>query len=317
MAFNFTVKNQAEGRKVVLSIVGAIVASEYWNDETGEDVVRQKLESYALTEQDTLVVSINSPGGNYFAGVAIHSLLSDLPCKVITKNVGLCASAATLPFMAGSERIVYPGTSFMVHDPLTDAHGNADSLRVIADRLDEICESAKGIYLNHGVNAEKLVELMKSESLMTPDQAVENGFATSKVTDMEVTNCFTGKDISNAAKMAFGKPKEPEQPKKMSFETIYNRCEEIGSPALVKLFAGKDFTESEINDTLSGMVEVKNICTASGVESDEVIKNYFDTPSMIRNLVSALLETTNETPSGDLDKDINSSFEIKPYNHRN
>jgi len=316
VAFNFTVKNQAEGRKVVLSIVGAIVANEYWSDETGEDMVRQKVESYALTEQDTLVVSINSPGGDYFAGVALHSLLSDLPCKVITKNVGLCASAATLPFMAGSERIVYPGTSFMVHDPLTGIYGNADSLRNVADRLDEICESAKGIYLNYGVNPDKLVELMKAEAMMNPDQAVENGFATSKVTDMEVTNCYTKNDITNAAKMAFGKPKEQEQPQKMSFENIYNRCEEIGSPSLVKLFAGKDFTESEISDTLSGMVEVKNICAASGVESEEVLKNYFDTPSMIRNLVSALLETNNETPSGDLDKDVNSNFEIKPYNHR-
>lgn len=314
--FNISVKNTSEGRKATLAIHGDIVASEYWSDEAGEDRVRADLAALNLTEADTLTVTINSRGGDYFAGVSMYNTLKALECTVITKNVGLCASAATLPFMAGDERICYPGTSFMVHDPLTGVFGNADDMREIADRLDEICESAKGLYLAEGVNPEKLVELMKAETMMNPAVALEHGFATSVSEDFQVSNSLSDDYINEGKKLAISNfKKEPKpEPKpqvenKASADFIVNACREHGASDLFMTLYDKSFTESEINATLSSIVEVKSICAATGLNFENLKDSVFNQGDLMR----ALITEAQKTDDLDIDNNHgNEVFSIKP-----
>lgn len=328
--FTTSIRNSANGeggRKLTLSINGAIVSNEYWNDETGLDRVTETLNEFDAKEGDTVTVAINSGGGDYFAGVAIYNTLKSLPCKVITKNMGIAASAASVIFMAGSERVVCKGTSTMVHDPLTGAYGNSKDLRELADMLDEICESAKGVYLSAGINNEKLLELMAAETMMTPEQAVEYGFAT-KVDDMQVTNCamserekqlvsnnLFGKHKPEEETPSIGEPvienKAPAQPvvNVATSDYIVNACIQNNALDLIQNFHGKGFTEEQIQNNIQHVNDVKNVCAASGINFDDVKDNVFNTVELLRSIVSAKIADEN---GEELQSETESTFSIQP-----
>lgn len=65
---------------------------------------------------DKLVIFMNSTGGQLDDGLSLFGLIRSLPLEVITVNVGLIASIAILPFMAGTTRIALPHAKFHFHD---------------------------------------------------------------------------------------------------------------------------------------------------------------------------------------------------------
>jgi ATP-dependent protease ClpP protease subunit len=65
---------------------------------------------------DTLFLLMSSPGGSLEEGFALYGLLRSVPIKVITVNIGIIASIATVPFLAGTDRIAYPHSRFHFHN---------------------------------------------------------------------------------------------------------------------------------------------------------------------------------------------------------
>jgi ATP-dependent Clp protease protease subunit len=59
---------------------------------------------------------MNSVGGNLDDGIALFGFLRSLPIKLTTINVGLIASIAIAPFLAGSRRIALSHSHFHFHD---------------------------------------------------------------------------------------------------------------------------------------------------------------------------------------------------------
>ena len=56
--------------------------------------------------------------------------------------------------------------------------GNAEDLRKAADDLDVLMESNRQIYLERiNISEEELIEMLENETYLTPEQAVEMGFA--------------------------------------------------------------------------------------------------------------------------------------------
>lgn len=91
-------------------------------------------------------VRINSPGGDVFQGVAIHSLLARHPGTVTTYVDGLAASAASFIMLAG-DRIVAARNAFvMIHDAMTMTYGNGDTHRAAGELLDKVSENIADMY---------------------------------------------------------------------------------------------------------------------------------------------------------------------------
>lgn len=67
-------------------------------------------------QPDPIRVTINSPGGDAFLGLAIAKMLAEAPVPVFTKVVGVAASAAAVIFLGGHKRSVAPGSRLMFHD---------------------------------------------------------------------------------------------------------------------------------------------------------------------------------------------------------
>ena len=132
-----------------------------------------------LTDVDTINVNINSYGGEVAEGLAIYNSLRRHSAKVVTRCDGFACSIASVIFMAGDERIMHDASLLMIHNAWTRAVGNAADLRKAAEDIDVITQASKNAYMSHvSITEEKLTELMDAESWISPQDAVEMGFAT-------------------------------------------------------------------------------------------------------------------------------------------
>ena len=129
-------------------------------------------------------VHINSYGGDVSEGVAIYTALRNCGRTVNTYVDGFACSIASVVLMAGERRVMGPASLVMVHDPWMKATGNAEELRKAAEDLDVIGQASRAAYMSRvAISAEELDRLMREETWLGAEQAVEYGFATEVAAD--------------------------------------------------------------------------------------------------------------------------------------
>lgn len=132
-----------------------------------------------VEEIKTLIIRINSAGGDVFAATAIYSRLKEFKAKKIVKIDGWAASAATIIAMAGDEIEIAPNGSLMIHDPLFGLEGyfNSKDLTKYIEQLETIKKSIINAYkAKTGKSEEELAQLMEAETWYTGQEAVDAGF---------------------------------------------------------------------------------------------------------------------------------------------
>ena len=125
-------ENQADG-PATMTFYGDIVATESWPEDRAPQQIADFLAS--LTQGQQINLYFNSPGGDAYAGVAMHSILSRWQGRKVAYVDAIAASAATMPLMACDEIHLAAGAEIMIHDPWAWTAGNAAELREAADRL--------------------------------------------------------------------------------------------------------------------------------------------------------------------------------------
>lgn len=150
---------------------------EYKESETSAKYFKKALAE--IPETDTIELHINSYGGSVKEGVAIYNLLKQKKCKEIVAYVdGFAYSIASIILQAADRRIMGLGTSLLIHNMWITTAGNANDLRKAAEDLDVLMESNRQIYLERAnISEEELIELLDNETYLTPEKAVEMGFA--------------------------------------------------------------------------------------------------------------------------------------------
>lgn len=150
---------------------------EYTESETSAEHFRKALAE--IPESATIELHINSYGGDVKEGVAIYNQLKQKKCKELVAYVdGLAYSIASVILQAADRRIMGLGTSLLIHNMWIQAAGNANDLRKIADDLDVLMESNRQIYLERvNITEAELIEMLDNETYLTPEEAVEKGFA--------------------------------------------------------------------------------------------------------------------------------------------
>lgn len=158
-----------------LTLYGEIANETWWGDEITPKEFKTDLD--ALGDINTLNIYINSPGGDVFAGQAIHSMLERHKAH---KNVyidGLAASIASVVVMAGDTIFMPKNAMMMIHNPWTWGIGNAAEFRKLAEDLDKIRESLIAAYEGHSaLTRDEIIEIMDSETWLTADECLEYGF---------------------------------------------------------------------------------------------------------------------------------------------
>lgn len=135
----------------------------------------QDLEA-AAENASRIVVSINSPGGNVFDAFAIFNALMRHKLPVETRVDGVAASAASLVFMAGDERIMPENAMLMIHNAWIITAGTADELRNTAEMMDKARDGIVSAYRRSGLADEKIIEMMDATTWMDALEAQSMGF---------------------------------------------------------------------------------------------------------------------------------------------
>lgn len=133
----------------------------------------------ALGQIDSINLHINSPGGEVFDGLAIHSMLRRSKAVVNVYIDGLAASIASVIAMAGDNIIMPENAMLMIHDPSGVVVGTSKEMRDLADAMDKIKSSMISAYGSQThLTRNEIADLMSKETWLTAQEAVDLGFAT-------------------------------------------------------------------------------------------------------------------------------------------
>lgn len=127
-----------------------------------------------------VIAEINSPGGNYFEGVAIYNLLRRHPQEIEVQILGIAASAASIIAMAGDKIHIAHNAEIMIHQAQGVFFGNADDMEAAIPILRKLDGAMVDVYAARtGKTGDELLAMMRAETYIGGAEAVEAGFADS------------------------------------------------------------------------------------------------------------------------------------------
>lgn len=203
------------GELLLYGIIGSDSDLFSWFfDEITPRQFKEELDALGLGEGDTLRVYINSDGGDVFAGQAIHSMLARHPATVEVYVDGLAASIASVIAMAGDVIRMPRNAMMMIHAPWTIAMGNAEDFRELADTLDQVTESIIAAYQRKtDMSREEIIDLLRAETWMTAEEAVERGFADEIEEARQVAAAVRGTEMTvNGQRFDLSRFRNPPKP---------------------------------------------------------------------------------------------------------
>lgn len=107
------------------------------NDVTADLLVAQLLFLEAEDPDKDIQIYINSPGGSVSAGFAIYDTIQYIKPDVSTICMGMAASMGAFLLAAGTKgkRFALPNADIMIHQPLGGAQGQAEDIRIHAEKI--------------------------------------------------------------------------------------------------------------------------------------------------------------------------------------
>ncbi len=147
---------------------------------------------------DSILVRLNSPGGDAFEGMAIYNQLVQSGREIVTQIDGMAFSAASFIFMAAPVRKMAENSVIMIHEAWGLAIGTATEMRNRANLLEELNHKIADMYVAvSGQGREDVDQWMADETWITiaPEEdgvldALDIGFATEMVENLKVAARF-------------------------------------------------------------------------------------------------------------------------------
>lgn len=149
------------------------------HDEIGQWGVsaRDVLAQLSTIDQEEINVSIHSPGGDMFDGIAIYNALKAHPAKVVVTVEGIAASAASIVAMAGDEIRMPDNAYLMIHNPWGVAAGDANLFAECVDLFDRYAATIAGIYAKRtGLPVDEVRAMQDATTYLEAAFAKEKGF---------------------------------------------------------------------------------------------------------------------------------------------
>jgi ATP-dependent Clp protease, protease subunit len=127
----------------VISIFGQIGIDPFSAVDNSERRISAALRSIGKKD---ITVNINSPGGNFFSGIAIYNLLVSHPAKITVNVIGQAGSAASIIAMAGDEIFMLEAAFMLLHNASVVVVGNKFDTKDVTEILTEIDDAMAGVY---------------------------------------------------------------------------------------------------------------------------------------------------------------------------
>ena len=177
----------AEGEAETVISIFDVIGQDWW---TGEGVTAKRIAAtLRLIGDQDVTVNINSPGGDYFEGLAIYNLLREHKGRVTVRILGIAASAASVIAMAGDQVLIARAGFLMSHNAWVCACGDRHQLRETADWLEPFDATAADIYaIRTGIPADQIGVMLDKETWIGGTEAVERGFADALLPNDQITD---------------------------------------------------------------------------------------------------------------------------------
>ena len=149
-------------------------------DWFGMEAVSAKSISNALPDDGSdIVLEVNTNGGLVTVGSDIYTMLKQYPGNVTAEVTGMAASAASVAIMAADTVVISPTAQMMIHKALLGyVSGNSDDLDKASNALKASDQGIVNAYVaKTGKSEDEVMELMRNETYMSAQKAVELGFA--------------------------------------------------------------------------------------------------------------------------------------------
>lgn len=125
-----------------------------------------------------VTVQINSPGGDFFEGLAIYNELARHTQEVTVEVLGLAASAASVIAMAGDRVAIAKSAFLMIHNTQWVAIGDRHVMTETAAIMEKFDRAAADLYADRtGAEPAALGKLMDAETWLNAQEAVDQRFA--------------------------------------------------------------------------------------------------------------------------------------------
>lgn len=170
-----------------LDLRGPIISNDdkWFYDYLDMDCITASDFDEALNSQEDIEVNINSEGGLVNVGSEIYTKLLSYPYKVTVNITGWAASAASVIAMAGDEVNISPVGRIMIHNVSGGGAGDYHDMDKLSEILKQSNEVLANAYVKRtGIAKDEILSMMDSETWLSPEQAVELGFA-DKIMDSE------------------------------------------------------------------------------------------------------------------------------------
>lgn len=114
-----------------------ILLNDQVNDVTAGLIVAQLIFLEAEDPDKDIQLYINSPGGSITSGMAIYDTMNYIKPDVSTICIGMAASMGAFLLSAGAKgkRYALPNAEIMIHQPLGGTQGQAEDIRIHAERI--------------------------------------------------------------------------------------------------------------------------------------------------------------------------------------
>lgn len=155
-----------------------IFLGEEVNEHTASLVVAQLLFLESEDADKDINFYINSPGGSITAGMAIYDTMQYIKPDVSTICIGMAASMGAFLLSAGAKgkRYALPNAEIMIHQPLGGMSGQAEDLRIHAERILKTRDNLNRILSeNTGQSLETIAKDTDRDNFMDPSDAVQYG----------------------------------------------------------------------------------------------------------------------------------------------
>lgn len=188
-----------DNRNPLIEIHGTILSNRASDSErsTCLEDFKKALKSVHGTDID---VSIDSPGGDLQAGLAIYEALKAIPAKVHVIVEGLACSAASVVMCAGDDISLYEDSIVMIHNSWFKIPAQAkikrEDVSYMAEVMDENDLTMARIYaMRTGKDITEIQADMEKETVLRGQEAVDYGLCTSLITDGKLINTFTKAEV--------------------------------------------------------------------------------------------------------------------------
>lgn len=163
-----------------------VIGTDYW---TGEGMTSKRfadLLKKAPATAEGIDLVVNSPGGDVFDGIAIFNELKNSGKSIHVYVRGLAASAASVIAMAGEKIIMEESSFMMIHNASGFVYGNQADMSQMMGLLQKMDGELAAVYARRtGQDESAVAKMMDSETWLTAEEAVAEGFATAALAETD------------------------------------------------------------------------------------------------------------------------------------